>query len=189
MKLLISYRKIWQARRSGLLYMPRYMQTFMAVAPGSMYTLPTTTVVMIPEPPVPVTNGCPEPSSVMTGRTVSGAEKRSVVAAAAAAIAAELELVDMGAVEVVALPLPLDRSAAKAAASDPQLPLTLQANVALLSQVLSDGPHGSKTVSIRMPVTDCRKGWMVDTWECVTVCMTKTKPRESVMYICICSYA
>ena len=126
----------------------------MAVAPGSTYLLPTITVVIRPVPPVPVTNGCPEPSNVMTGGTTSGAENRSAVAAAAAAAAAELELVD-DEVPLLPPPLPPVRSAARAAACDPQFPLTLQANVTLLLQVFSDGPHGSKTCNIRMPVMDC----------------------------------
>ena len=92
----------------------------------------------------------------MTGGTTSGAENRSAVAAAAAAAAAELELV-----KVVAAPLPSlppESSAARAAACEPQFPLTLHANVALLPQVVSDGPHGSKTVSVRVPVTDWTVG-------------------------------
>ena len=126
----------------------------MAVAPASTYRVPTTTVVMRPVPPVPVTNGCPEPSNVMTGSTTSGAENRSAVAAAAAVAAAELDD------EVLLLPPPLPpvRSAARAAACDPQFPLTLQANVTLLLQVFSDGPHGSMTLSMRMPVMDCVQG-------------------------------
>ena len=124
----------------------------MAVAPASTYgPLPTVTLVIRPEPPEPVTNGCPVPRSVMTGGTVSGAENRSVVAAAAAAAAAELELVDMGAAEVPELTLP--NSAANPAATDPQFPLILHENVALLLHVLSEGQHGSNTVSIRTAVT------------------------------------
>ena len=125
----------------------------MAVAPASTYLLPTITVVMRPVPPEPVTNGCPEPSTVMTGGTTSGAENRSAVAAAAAEAAAELELV--GEALLLPPPLPPVRSAARAAACDPQFPLTLQANVALLLQVFSDGPHGSTTCKVRMPVMDC----------------------------------
>ena len=130
--------------------------TLMAVAPASTYVLPTTTVVMRPDPPPVTVNGCPEPSNVITGGVMSGAENRSAVAAAAAAAAAEFELVD----EVLLLPPPLPpvRSAARAAACDPQFPLTLHAYVALLLQVFSDGPHGSKTVNVRMPVMDCTKG-------------------------------
>ena len=122
------------------------LPTLMAVAPASTYVLPTTTVVMRPDPPPVTVNGCPEPSNVMTGGVMSGAENRSAVAAAAA----EIELVD-----VLPPPLPPVRSAARAAACDPQFPLTLQAYVALLLQVFSDGPHGSKTVNVRMPVMDC----------------------------------
>ena len=79
------------------------------------------------------------------------------MAAAAAVAAAELELVDD---EVLLLPPPLPsvRSAARAAACDPQFPLTLQANVELLLHVFSDGPHGSTTFKVRMPVIDCAQG-------------------------------
>ena len=132
---------------------------FKAVAPSSTKLLPTTTVVIIPEPPVAVTNGCPVPNTVMTGSVTSGAENRSVVAAAAATTAAVLTLVETGAAtddEVLPPPPPLlppPSCAASPAASAPQFPLTLHANVVLL-QVLSSGPQGSYTVSNRTPVTD-----------------------------------
>ena len=135
--------------------------TFSAVAPSSTYVLPTNTLVVIPEPPAAVTNGWPVPRMVMTGGTTSGAANSSVVAAAAVAMATALAPEDMVIAEEELLPLPLpsllpllpNSSAARFAASAPQFPLMLQANVMLL-HVFSDGPQGSYTVSVRMPVMD-----------------------------------
>ena len=75
----------------------------------------------------------------MTGGVTSGAENISAVAAAAAAAAAEPEFADA--------------AFARAAASEPQFPLKLHVSAGVL-QVFSGGPHGSKTVSVRIPVTD-----------------------------------
>ena len=95
--------------------------------------LPTITVVIRPgEPPVLVTKGCPAPSRVMIGRLTSGVENIRDVAPEVA------ELVE---------------TLAKAAASEPQFPLKLHVNAAVL-QVFSEGPHGSNTVSVRTTVTD-----------------------------------
>ena len=145
--------------------------TFLAVAPASTYTLPTSTVVMRPDPPVPVTNGCPEPRSVMTGGTVSGAENISAVAAAAAATAAEFAPADMDALELLVLP-PV-RSAATAAASEPQYPLTLHGKGVLLLHVFSEGPHGSKTVNVRVAATDCMRGPQDGRWRIIESCSQK----------------